>query len=121
MEFNFPWPIINSSNQLIDKIKSLDVDYFDGISLISFDFESLYTNISPNIIHDTLFKVTSICDYPFEYFNYLFTLYNFTCKYSNFTIGSCLFKQNIGVQMGSYHSAQIANLVLVYREFFIFF
>ena len=49
-----------------------------------------------------------------------FTLYSFTCKYSNFTGGNYLFKQNIGVQMGSYYSGQIANLVLAYIEFFFF-
>ena len=58
LEFNFPWPIINSSSQLIDQVKSLDINYFDDISLISFDFESLYTNLTPNAIHDTLVKVT---------------------------------------------------------------
>ena len=112
LELNFTWPIINSSCQLIDQIKDIDINYFDDISIITFDFENLYTNISHETILDTLFKITSICDYDHTYFKYFIQLYNFTCKYSNFSIGKHLFKQNTGVQMGSYHRHKLPTLFL---------
>ena len=42
---------------------------------------------------------------------YFIKLYNCrpTCKYSNFSVGNFLFKQNIVVQMGSYHSGVITG------------
>ena len=76
----------------------------------TFDFTSLYTNIS---YHDTTQAIITSCkllNFPNFYRDYLLNLNNFINQRNFFRAGNTTYQQIKGVVMGSYHSRQIADL-----------
>ena len=90
------------------------------LCVTTFDFTSLYTKIS---YHDTTQAIITSCkllNFPNFYRDYLLNLNNFINQRNFFRAGNTTYQQIKGVAMGSYHSRQIADLVLLLSEFSFF-
>ena len=122
-ERNIPYPLIYNSTDLSDLLHNFYVDDIDKFTLTTFDFTSLYTNISYS---DTIHAIITSCkllNLPTFYRDFLLNLNNFINNRNFFLSGQDIYQQTKGVAMGSYHSRQIADLVLLLSElkFFFFF
>ena len=82
---------------------------------------SLYTNISytqtPSMPSSPSFKLLNL---PTFYIDFFFFLNNFIKNRNFFLSGQDILQQTKGVAMGSYHSGQIADLVLLLSELTFF-
>ena len=119
-ERNIPFPLIYNSTDLLDSFHNFYVDDIDNFTLTTFDFTSLYTNISHS---DTIHAITTSCkllNLPTFYRDFLLNLNNFINNRNFFLSGQDVYQQIKGVAMGSYHSRQIADLVLLLRELTFF-
>ena len=117
---NIPFPLIYNSTDLLNLLYTIDIDFIDNFCLTTFDFTSLYTNIS---YQDTIHAIITSCKLlklPIFYRDYLLNLNNFINNRNFFTVGNTTYQQIHGVAMGSYHSRQIADLVLLLSEFSFF-
>ena len=117
---NIPFPLIYNSTDLLNLLHNINIDHIDNFCLTTFDFTSLYTNIS---YHDTIHAIVTSCkllNLPNFYRDYLLNLNNFINNRNFFTVGNTTYQQIHGVAMGSYHSRQIADLVLLLSEFSFF-
>ena len=117
---NIPFPLIYNSSELLDKLQQTYIEDITSYSLTTFDFTSLYTNIS---YHNTIQAIITSCNLlhlPNLYRDYLLNLNNFINQRNFFRVGNSVYQQTKGVAMGSYHSRQIADLVLLLSEFRFF-
>ena len=108
-ERNIPYPLIYNSTDLLDLLHNFYVDDIDK-------FTSLYTNISYS---DTIHAIITSCNLlnlPTFYRDFLLNLNNFINNRHFFLSGQDIYQQTKGVAMGSYHSRQIADLVLLLSE-----
>ena len=115
-ERNIPYPLIYNSTDLLDLLHNFYVDDIDKFTLTTFDFTSLYTNISYS---DTIHAIITSCNLlnlPTFYRDFLLNLNNFINNRNFFLSGQDIYQQTKGVAMGSYHSRQIADLVLLLSE-----
>ena len=84
--------------------------------LPKFDFTYLYTNNShPDTIH-AIINTCKLLGLPNSYRDLLLNLNDFINNKNYFVTGSTVYQQIKGVAMGSYHSRQIADLVLLMCE-----
>ena len=119
-ERNIPYPLIYNSTDLLDLLHDFYVDDIDKFTLTTFDFTSLYTNIS---FSDTIHAIITSCKLlalPTFYRDFLLNLNNFVNDRNFFLSGQDIYQQTKGVAMGSYHSRQIADLVLLLSELTFF-
>lgn len=119
-EPNIPFPLIYNSTDLLDSFCNFYVDDIDNFTLTTFDFTSLYTNISHS---DTIHAIITSCkllNLPTFYRDFLLNLNNFINNRNFFFSGQDVYQQIKGVAMGSYHSQHIADLVLLLRELTFF-
>ena len=119
-ERNIPFPLIYNSTDLIHKLQNFNIDNLDNYNLTTFDFTSLYTNIS---YPDTINAIITSCkllNLPIPYRDFLLNLNSFINDRNFFISGDKTFQQIKGVAMGSYHSRQIADLVLLISELSFF-
>ena len=117
---NIPFPLIYNSTDLLDKLQHVNSTDITNFSLTTFDFTSLYTNIS---YHDTIQAIITSCkllNFSNRCRDYVLNLNNFINQRNFFKVGNSVFQQIKGVAMGSYHSRQIADLVLLLSEFKFF-
>ena len=115
---NIPFPLIYNSSELTDKLEQQHIDDFNNFHLTTFDFSSLYTNITHQDTNNAIISSCKLLQLTNFYRDFLLNLNNFINNF--FTIGKLTYKQIRGVAMGSYHSRQIADLVLLLREFYFF-
>ena len=102
---------------LLDKLYITDMN---KLCFTTFDFTSLYTNITN---HDTIHAIITSCkmlNLPIFYRDYLLNINNFINQRNFFVAGNTTYQQIKGVAMDSYHSWQIADLVLLLSEFSFF-
>ena len=95
---------------LLDKLYITDMN---DLCFTTFDFTSLYTNIT---YHDTIHAIIMSCkllNLPNFYGDYLLNLNNFVNRHNFFVAGNSTYQQIKEVAMGSYHSRQIADLMLL--------
>lgn len=113
-----PFTIISDSNTFINHIKNIPIDNFlDPFFLISFDFENLYTNITHDSTVHTINYFCNMLKIDDALKIFLLDLNEFVNGFSYFHVGfHSIYKQKIGIAMGSYHSAEIANLNLLMCE-----
>ena len=90
------------------------------LCVTTFDFTSLYTNISYHDTTQAIIKSCKLLNLPNFYRDYLLNLNNFINQRNFFRAGNTTYQQIKGVAMGSYHSRQIADLVLLLSEFSFF-
>lgn len=114
---NLPFPILKNSEQLIKSLNNINLPNIDNFTLTSFDFSSLYTNISYQDTINAIINSCKILNLTNKFRDYLLNLNNFINKNNFFRVGNSYHKQIKGVAMGSYHSRQIADLVLLLSEF----
>ena len=117
-ERDIPFPLIYNSTDLLDLLHNFYVDDIDKFTLTTFDFTSLYTNISYS---DTVHAIITSCkllNLPTFYRDFLLNLNNFINDF--FISGQDIYRQTKAVAMGSYHSRQIADLVLLLSELTFF-
>ena len=113
------FPIIKNSDELVSKLQELHIPFNDinYIWLVTFDFESLYTNIEGRLF-------TELLDFASEQnwiqdtsYNFLSDLFHFNQNNGYFHVGhKYIYKQTKGLAMGSYDSQSIANYVLLMYE-----
>jgi len=116
-ERDITFPLIYNSTDLIDKLQNFYIPNLDDYILTTFDFTSLYTNIT---YHDTTQAIISSCkllNLPNFYRDFLLNLNSFVNNRNFFRAANSVYQQTSGVAMGSYHSRQIADLVLLLSEF----
>ena len=118
-ERDLPYPLIYNSTNLLDLLHNFYVDDIDKFTLTTFNFTSLYTNISyPDTIH-AIITSCKLLNLPTFYRDFLLNLNHFIND-RNFFSGQDIYQQTKGVAMGSYHSRQIADLVLLLSELTFF-
>ena len=113
-------PLIYNSMDLLNLLDKLYITDMDDLCFTTFDFTSLYTNIT---YHDTIHAIITSCkllNLPNFYRDYLLNLNNYINQRNFFVAGNSTYQQIKGVAMGSYHSRQIADLVLLLSEFSFF-
>ena len=115
-EQNIPYPLIYNSYDLLLLLDKLHITNMCDFCLTTFDFTSLYTNIS---YHDTTRAIIMSCkllNLPNFYRDYLLNL-NKNETLLLLVIAPITYQ---GVAMDSYHSRQIVELVLSLSEFSLF-
>ena len=108
-ERDIPFPLIYNSTDLIHRLQKFNIDNLNNYNLTTFDFTSLYTNIS---YPDTINAIITSCkllNLPTIYRDFLLNLNKFINDRNFFISGNRTYKQTKGVAMGSYHSRQIAG------------
>ena len=101
-----------------DKINIHDTD---SLRFTTFDFTSLYANIThQNTIH-TIITSCKLLNVPCIYRDYPLNHNNLINQRNFFLPGDTIFQQIKGVPMGRYHSQQIAYLVLLLSKFSFFY
>ena len=113
---NIPFPLIYNSSDLIDKLEQFTVKNIHDYNLTIFDFSSLYTKITYQDKTSAIIQSCKLLHLPNFYREYLLNLNNYINDKNYFTIGQSTFKQTRGTAMGSYHSRQMADLVLLLCE-----
>ena len=119
-ERDIPFPLIYNSTDLIHRLQKFNIDNLNNYNLTTFDFTSLYTNIS---YPDTINAIITSCkllNLPTIYRDFLLNLNKFINDRNFFISGNRTYKQTKGVAMGSHHSRQIADLVLLLSELSFF-
>ena len=120
LERNILFPLIYNSTDLLNLLDKITTTNIDDYCLTTFDFTSLYTNIT---FSDTICAIIISCkllNMPNSYRDFLLNLNNFINQRNFFIAGNTTYQQIKGVAMGSYHSRQIADLVLLLSEFSFF-
>ena len=115
-EQNIPYPLIYNSYDLLLLLDKLHITKMCDFCLTTFDFTSLYTNIS---YHDTTRAIIMSCkllNLPNFYRDYLLNL-NKNKTILLLVIAPITYLE---VTMDSYHSRQIVELVLSLSEFSLF-
>ena len=115
-------PIIYSSRDVINKLNELTLQGYnlDNIYFITYDFSSLYTSIKKHTLFDTIHFIGHFLQLDRNLINLMKDLFTFIKNNAYFTIGNkYLFLQKEGFAMGSYDSADGANLVLFKAEYFM--
>ena len=115
-EWNIPYPLIYNSYDLLLMLDKLNITNMYDLCVTTFDFTSLYANIS---YHDTTQAIIMSCklfNLPDFYRNYLLNL-NKNLSLLLLVIPPISYR---GVTMDSYHSRQIVVLVLSLSEFSLF-
>lgn len=87
-----------------------------NIQIITFDFESLYTNIRNEDVMYALNHLKSTLTIPGQIFNLAVDLFLFCQNLCYFSSADSLYLQKDGLAMGSYYSAQSADLTLAVFE-----
>ena len=113
---NITFPLINNSTDLIDILEKQHITNIHNYKLTTFDFSSLYTNISHKNTTDAIIKSCNLLKLSRTYRDFLLNLNNFINDKNFFKTGNDVFQQVQGIAMGSYHSRQIADLVLLLTE-----
>jgi len=119
-ERDIPFPLIYNSMDLLNLMDKVYINDMNKLCFTTFDFTSLYTNVT---YHDTIHAINASCkllNLPIFYRDYLLNLNNFINQRNFFVAGDTTYQQIKGVAMGSYHSWQIADLVLLLSEFSFF-
>ena len=112
----FMFPLLYNSFDLLDELQAFTISDIRKYTLTTFDFTSLYTNISyPYTIH-AIINTCKLLDLSNSYRDLLLNLNNFINNQIFFVTGSTVYQQIKGVMMGSYHSRQIVDLVLLMSE-----
>ena len=110
--------LLNNSFDLLVELQNIRINDIDKYTLTTFDFTSLYTNISyPDAIH-AIIDACKLLNKPTSYRDLLLNLNHFVNN-NNFFVSGCTTFQHCqvkGVAMGSYHSRQIADLVLLLSD-----
>ena len=115
-ERKITFPLLYNSFDLLDELQAFTINDIKKYTLTTFDFTSLYTNIShPDTIH-AIINTCKLLDLPNSYRDLLLNLNDFINNKNFFVTGSTVYQQIKGVAMGSYHSRQIADLVLLMCE-----
>ena len=113
-------PLLYNSFVLPVELQNLRIDDIDKYTLTTFGFTSLCAGIScPGTIH-AIIDIIDACkllNKPTSYRNLLLNLNHFVGNNNFFVSGCTTFRRVKGVAMGSYHSRQIADLVLLLSEF----
>ena len=109
----FTFPLFYNSFDLLDELQAFTISDIRKYILTMFDFTSLYTKFHiPTQFMPSLTPANSSAYWiPTE----TFYLNDFINKFF-FVTGSTVYQQIKGVVMGSYHSRQIADLVLLMCE-----
>ena len=115
------FPCIANSDQLISELEKLPTfDFIDlnNIWFITFDFESLYTNVTRKYVIECLEFAKQTFDIDDMDYEFIIDLYNFMQNNSFFHIGNKkFFRQINGLTMGSYDAQLTSNNVLLNHEF----
>ncbi|XP_028416423.1 uncharacterized protein LOC114540486 [Dendronephthya gigantea] len=104
------FPLIYNSLELVEILCQHPIYNINNYKLISFDFSSLYTNIS---FQDTINAIVNSCKLlklSTFYRDFLLNINQFLNDRNFFTVGGHIFKQIHGIAMGSYHSRQMATV-----------
>ena len=117
---NIHFPLIYNSTELTDLLQHQHISDIDNYCLTTFDFTSLYTKISYQDTIDAIITSCRLLNLPNSHRDFLLNLNSFINNRNFFTAGNNIYQQTQGVAMGSYHSRQIADLVLLISEFNFF-
>ena len=112
-ERNIPYPLIYNSYDLLLMLDKLHITNMYDLCLTTFDFTSLYTNISYHDTTRTIIMSCKLLNLPNFYRNYLLNLN----KNKTLLLLVVAPISYLGVAMDSYHSPQI---VLSLSEFSLF-
>lgn len=118
---NITFPCIKNSDELINTLNSLpklDTHDLTNIWLITFDFESLYTNITSDYVYEMLNSAQRHQFISSNEHQRCMLLYEFMQNNNFFHIGHKKFyRQTNGLSMGSYDAQDTSNNVLLFHEF----
>ena len=113
---DIPFPLIYNSTELLDRLHEQNITDIDDYCLTTFDFTSLYTKISYKDTINAIITSCQLLNLPNTYCDFLLNINSFINNRNYFSVGKDTFQQIQGVAMGSYHSRQIADLVLLLSE-----
>ena len=114
---NKPFPLIYNSSELVDILQKHHIADINNFKLTTFDFSSLYTNITFQDTINAIIKSCKLLKLSTFYRDFLLNLNDFINNRNFFTIGNDIYQQTQGIAMVSYHSRQMADLVLLLSEF----
>lgn len=115
-------PIVSNSKEIVDRLLSIPFSKLnlDNVYFITFDFSSLYTSIKKWTVFDTIHFLGAHLNLSKNMIKIMKELFNFIKQYAYFTVGNnSLYLQKEGFAMGSYDSADGANLVLFKAEYYM--
>jgi len=113
-------PTVGDRNKFLDNVREIRWKFLDITNkwFVSFDFESLYTNVKLNHVLHTLLSLRELLGIDNQKHRFIVSLCNYVLGHTYFHIGhDRIFKQTSGLAMGSYDSGEVASLVLLYREY----
>ena len=117
---NIQFPCIRNGEELIDRVKGQGHLTLTGILdvwLVNFDFESLYTNVTDNYVHDLLHFAKDTLSIPSNDIHIATSLYTFIKRNAFFHIGyQKIYRQVNGLTMGSYDAQLTSSNVLLMHE-----
>ena len=103
-ERNIPFLLIFNSTDFSDLLHNYYIDSIDKYTLTTFDFTSLYTNISYPDTINAIITSCKILNLPTFYRDFLLNLNSFINDRNFFISEQDIYRQTKGVAMGSYHS-----------------
>ena len=113
---NIQFPLIYNSSELIDLLQKQHITDINDFQLTTFDFTSLYTKITFQNTINAIISSCKLLKFSRLHRDFLLNLNNFINERNYFSVGQDIYRQTQGVAMGSYHSRQIADLVLLLSE-----
>lgn len=120
---DIPFPCLKNSDELIETLHELpDMNLQDIMQtwIITFDFESLYTNITSEHVCNMLHLAHEQGFINEQDYNTCELLYDFIQTNNFFHIGyKKFFRQINGLSMGSYDAQDTSNNVLLFKEFLL--
>jgi len=120
IEKNLCIPTINDRNKFIKNIQNVkwSSDLLTKQWLVTFDFESLFTNVKIYHVLHTLLSLRELLNIDNNEHRFAVSMCNYILNHTYFHVGhNRLYKQTSGLAMGAYDSGEVASLVLLYREF----
>jgi len=100
-ERNIPFPLIYNSTDLLDLLHHFYIDSIDKYTLTTFDFTSLYTNISYPDSTNAIITSCKIQNLTTCYRDSLLNLNSFINDRNFFISGQDIYRQTKGVAMGN--------------------
>ena len=120
---NLSFPCLTNSDELINSLQSMPILKLQDITqmwIITFDFESLYTNVTKEYVYSMLKSALTEKFITITEHGNLKSLYDFMQDNNIFHVGhERYFRQINGLSMGSYDAQDTSNNVLLFREFIL--
>ena len=123
--YKWNW-IVEKNQDILNTINNINnsVSSDSELSLVTYDFTTLYTKISLTLLEEVLFKLIeefwNETFYNYKYVRYslerIKSILSYGLNNNYIKVGGHIYKQIIGIPMGANYSGNLANLFLLFYE-----